>query len=102
MPRERLLQIARELVNSTEPSEERVQTLAYRIWEERGRPDGDPEYDWNLAQQLLDEVESEPISQRIVFRYSQVGSQARVAEEFGVTRYQVRKALGNQSFAASL
>jgi hypothetical protein len=32
---------------------EQVATLAYRLWHERGCPEGSPEVDWFQAQQLL-------------------------------------------------
>jgi hypothetical protein len=30
-----------------------IAALAYRLWEERGRPDGDPEHDWYEAERLV-------------------------------------------------
>jgi hypothetical protein len=33
--------------------QESIALLAYRLWEERGRPEGSPEYDWFLAEELL-------------------------------------------------
>jgi hypothetical protein len=35
------------------PHQESIAQLAYRLWEERGRPEGSPEYDWFLAEELL-------------------------------------------------
>ncbi len=35
------------------PDREQVARLAYRYWEERGRPDGTPEEDWFRAEQEL-------------------------------------------------
>ena len=35
------------------PNREAIAKLAYRLWEDRGRPDGSPEYDWLLAEELL-------------------------------------------------
>lgn len=32
---------------------EEIERLAYRLWEERGRPEGTSTEDWNRAQQLL-------------------------------------------------
>jgi hypothetical protein len=32
---------------------EQVATLAYRLWHERGCPEGSPDVDWFQAQQLL-------------------------------------------------
>jgi len=34
---------------------EDVATLAYRLWQERGCPDGSSEVDWFQAEQLLNE-----------------------------------------------
>jgi Protein of unknown function (DUF2934) len=39
--------------NQFELQQESVSQLAYRLWEERGRPEGSPEYDWFLAEELL-------------------------------------------------
>jgi Protein of unknown function (DUF2934) len=30
-----------------------IAVLAYRLWEERGRPDGDPEWDWYEAERMV-------------------------------------------------
>jgi len=30
-----------------------IAVLAYQLWEERGRPDGDPEHDWYEAESRL-------------------------------------------------
>lgn len=30
-----------------------IATLAYQIWEQRGRPDGNPESDWYEAERLM-------------------------------------------------
>jgi hypothetical protein len=107
---EKQLQLARDL-RAKEPEEIQTQLLAYRLWEERGRPVGNPEEDWSLAEKLLslakaeEEVrktlqapEPEPqkfsLSQEIFTRYHQVRSQERVAQALGVTRWYVRKVLG--------
>jgi hypothetical protein len=34
-------------------NEDNISTLAYQLWEERGRPDGDPELDWYEAERQL-------------------------------------------------
>jgi hypothetical protein len=34
-------------------NEDHISTLAYQLWEERGRPDGDPELDWYEAERQL-------------------------------------------------
>lgn len=31
----------------------RLQELAYTLWEQRGRPDGSPEIDWQEAERLM-------------------------------------------------
>jgi LmbE family N-acetylglucosaminyl deacetylase len=36
-----------------QPDHEQVATLAYRLWHERGCPEGSPEVDWFQAQQQL-------------------------------------------------
>lgn len=35
------------------PHPEMVAQLAYRLWEDRGRPEGSPESDWFQAEELL-------------------------------------------------
>ena len=35
------------------PCHEAIQQLAYILWEMRGRPEGDPEEDWILAEREL-------------------------------------------------
>jgi len=37
---------------------EDVATLAYRLWQERGCPDGSPQVDWFQAEQLLSEPQT--------------------------------------------
>jgi hypothetical protein len=32
---------------------EEIERLAYQLWEERGRPEGNSLEDWNRAQQML-------------------------------------------------
>ncbi|HEX2652281.1 MAG TPA: DUF2934 domain-containing protein [Xanthobacteraceae bacterium] len=45
------------------PSEKEIAAQAYKIWEERGRPEGKEEEFWHLAeQQLLNEEKSNPMS----------------------------------------
>ena len=39
-------------------STERIRDLAYRFWEERGRPEGSPELDWYRAEQELQGISS--------------------------------------------
>jgi hypothetical protein len=39
----------------THSSRDRVAVLAYRLWQERGCPDGSPEIDWHEAEQLIAE-----------------------------------------------
>ena len=36
-----------------EPSQQEIELLAYRYWEERGRPFGSPEIDWFRAENDL-------------------------------------------------
>jgi len=36
-----------------DPNPDLVAQLAYRLWEDRGRPDGSPEDDWFQAEELL-------------------------------------------------
>jgi hypothetical protein len=43
--------LSRETVISL--NQETIAELAYRLWEDRGRPHGSPEYDWFLAEELL-------------------------------------------------
>jgi hypothetical protein len=38
---------------STSPSREDIEQLAYMYWEARGRPEGSPEVDWLRAEQEL-------------------------------------------------
>jgi len=35
------------------PNRDAIAKLAYRLWEDRGKPEGSPEYDWFLAEELL-------------------------------------------------
>ena len=46
-----------QLESGVEPQSDRedVETLAYRLWQERGCPDGSSEVDWFQAEQLLNE-----------------------------------------------
>jgi hypothetical protein len=39
------------------PLEEQVAILAYRLWQERGCPEGSPEVDWLQAEQELQQTE---------------------------------------------
>jgi Protein of unknown function (DUF2934) len=39
--------------------EQRVREIAYGIWQEEGRPDGEAERHWFAAEALLDEEEAE-------------------------------------------
>jgi hypothetical protein len=41
--------------SGAEPQSDHVATLAYRLWQERGCPDGSSEVDWFQAEQLLNE-----------------------------------------------
>ena len=43
----------REAPLPNEFDRETIQRLAYRLWEERGRPIGSPEVDWRRAEQEL-------------------------------------------------
>jgi hypothetical protein len=36
-------------------SHEHIAQLAYKLWQERGCPEGTPEVDWDRAMQLLDQ-----------------------------------------------
>ena len=44
-----------DLAKDPRTPQEQVSTLAYRLWEGRGRPLGSPEVDWLLAERLLRE-----------------------------------------------
>jgi hypothetical protein len=44
------------------PSDKEIAARAYKIWEERGRPEGKEEEFWHLAEQeLLNEDQSNPM-----------------------------------------
>jgi Protein of unknown function (DUF2934) len=47
----------REDLSGTSPEETGqvcdIAVLAYQLWEERGRPEGDPEHDWYEAERCL-------------------------------------------------
>lgn len=44
-------------LHQSEPTEEAIALRAYKIWEERGCPDGDGSENWQLAkEQLLSET----------------------------------------------
>ncbi|MET0282762.1 MAG: DUF2934 domain-containing protein [Steroidobacteraceae bacterium] len=36
------------------PNHAQIAMLAHHLWEERGRPEGAPEEDWQLAERLLE------------------------------------------------
>jgi hypothetical protein len=40
-------------MNAT-PTHEELRELAYRFWEERGRPYGSPEVDWQRAEEEME------------------------------------------------
>jgi hypothetical protein len=40
-------------VSTSDYEPETIARLAYRLWEDRGRPEGSPEYDWFLAEEIL-------------------------------------------------
>jgi hypothetical protein len=49
--------------NDSELRQDNVEHVAYRLWEERGRPDGSPEEDWRRAEQEVAASEVElPVS----------------------------------------
>jgi hypothetical protein len=49
--------------NDSEVHHKNVERVAYRLWEERGRPDGSPEEDWFRAELEVQAIELElPIS----------------------------------------
>jgi hypothetical protein len=43
------------------PDQHSIRQLAYRLWEQRGRPEGDPDEDWFAAEWLLG-VDKQPNS----------------------------------------
>ena len=43
------------------PSREEIELLAYRLWEERGRPVGSPDLDWFEAKRELSLTADSPI-----------------------------------------
>jgi hypothetical protein len=50
---------------------EQIQKLAYRLWEERGKPLGSPDEDWLRAEQELIQRSSWP--SRLPFSYLTMG-----------------------------
>jgi Protein of unknown function (DUF2934) len=43
--------------NDSEVHHKNVERVAYRLWEERGRPDGSPEEDWLRAELEVQAIE---------------------------------------------
>ncbi len=39
--------------NQMKPDHEQIANLAYRLWEQRGRPIGSPEQDWRQAEYTI-------------------------------------------------
>lgn len=49
--------------NDTQLRQNDIERVAYRLWEERGRPDGSPEEDWRRAEHEVAALEVEsPVS----------------------------------------
>lgn len=46
----------RPLEDRRRPSAEEVRELAYRLWEQAGRPSGTAEQDWRRAEELLEQA----------------------------------------------
>ncbi|HLX42059.1 MAG TPA: DUF2934 domain-containing protein [Bryobacteraceae bacterium] len=44
---------ANEKVEDAEPLQEQIAALAYALWEQRGRVEGNPEQDWFQAEEQL-------------------------------------------------
>ena len=61
------------------PTHEEIARLAYQLWEERGRPEGSPELDWERAEAAL-QIESTSLMQTPVER-DETMAEARLAEE---------------------
>lgn len=52
------LSAQRPLAAQERPSAEEVRELAYRLWEQAGRPSGTAEQDWRRAEELLQQASS--------------------------------------------
>jgi hypothetical protein len=63
------------------PTYQDIARLAYQLWEERGRPDGSPEIDWERAEVAL-QIESTRLVQTPVER-DEAMAESRLAEEDG-------------------
>jgi hypothetical protein len=61
------------------PSYDDIARLAYQLWEERGRPDGSPQVDWERAEAAL-QIETTRLTQTPVER-DEAMAEARLAEE---------------------
>jgi hypothetical protein len=62
-----------------DPTYEQIAQLAYQLWEERGRPDGSPDVDWEHAVAAL-QIESVRLVQTSVERDAAMAD-ARLAED---------------------
>ena len=57
----------KEVEMHTQPDEEAIRALAHKLWEQRGRPLGSPEVDWQEAERLLraQQPASQPTSKAV-------------------------------------
>jgi hypothetical protein len=60
------------------PTQEQLASIAYRLWQQRGCPEGSPEVDWHRARQLL---ESPPGTAGYQGRTGKAGVERAVQEE---------------------
>jgi hypothetical protein len=66
---------ARPVVAQIRPDSSTIAALAYRLWQERGCPEGSPEIDWFLAEQeLCQSVKSKSPSTKRLLLTRQVGA----------------------------
>jgi len=61
------------------PTYEEIAQLAYQLWEERGRPNGSPEIDWERAEAAL-QIESTQLTQTRIERDESL-AEKRLSEE---------------------
>ena len=52
-PAPRARKAAAAAPSSDSPTRQEIELLAYKLWEERGRPEGTSVEDWNRAQEVL-------------------------------------------------
>jgi Protein of unknown function (DUF2934) len=76
--------------------EQRVREVAYRIWEDEGRPDNHAERHWHMAEKIVDEhlqqsgVPASPIAEAV--NHASVSNTSAPAEEKGSPSAQRPKA----------